>query len=96
MKRRMTYDVNKIVARIASATYKCQSYGSRGDYWDSPVVSTEAIPTLSNILNEELAEICMEKAELEAKCFAYEAIISNSNFKPLIKSGLLNSKGGEI
>ena len=92
----MSYDVNKIVNRIASATYKCQSYGSKEKYWDSSVVSKEAIPTLTNILNEELAEICMEKAELEAKYFAYEAIISNSNFKPVITSGLLNSKGGEI
>lgn len=92
----MTYDVNKIVERIASTTYKVHSYGSKGEYWDSPVVSKEAIPILLNILNEELAGICMEKAELEAKCFAYEAIISNSNFKPVITSGLLNSKGGEI
>lgn len=92
----MAYDVNKIAERIASATYKCQSYSSRGEFWDAPVVSQEAIPTLLNILNEELAEIYTEKAELEAKCFAYEAIISNSNFKPIITSGLLNSKGGEI
>lgn len=92
----MAYDVNKIAQRIATATYKCQSYNSRGEFWDAPVISSEAIPTLLNILNEELAELCTEKAMLEAKCFAYEAIISNSNFKSVIKSGLLNSKGGEI
>ena len=90
----MTNDVNKTVERIASSTYRSKSCVSN-EYWDSPVVSSDAIPTLLNILNEELAEVCMEKAELEAKCFAYEAIISNSNFKPVITSGLLNSKGGE-
>lgn len=90
----MAYDVNKIVERIASSTYRCKSYSSN-EFWNAPVVSSEAIPTLLNILNEELAEVCLEKAKLEAKCFAYEAIISNSNFKPVITSCLLNSKGGE-
>jgi hypothetical protein len=92
----MTYDVNKIVERIASTTYKYKSCGTKGEYWDVPVIEKEAIPILRNILNEELTEMCMEKAELEAKCFAYEAIISNSNFKPVITSGLLNSKGEQI
>lgn len=91
----MAYDVNKIVGRIASSTYRCKSYASN-ELWNAPIIDKEAIPTLLNILNEELAEICLEKAELEAKCFAYEAIISNSNFKPVITYGLLNSKGGEI
>lgn len=101
----MTNDVNRIVERIASAKYKYKSY-TTNDYYDAPIVSSDAIPTLQNILNEELAEICLRKAELEAKCFAYEAIINNSNFKPVITSGksdgfgvhtvLLNSKGGEI
>lgn len=92
----MAYDVKKIVGRIASSTYKRKSYGLSNEFWDDFVVSKEAIPILENILNEELAEICTEKAELEAKCFAYEAIISNSNFKPVITSGLLNSKGGKL
>ena len=87
----MTYDVNKIVERIASSTYRCKSCVSN-EFWDSPVVSPDAIPTLLNILNEELAEVCMEKAELEAKCFAYEAIISNSNFKPLIDTNTTNKE----
>lgn len=88
----MTNDVKKIVGRIASSTYKSRRYGSEG-FWDANVIDKEAIPTLLNILNEELAEICLEKAELEAKCFAYEAIISNSNFKPVIKPNILDSKG---
>ena len=90
--KRMIYDVENIVGRIASSKYKAKGYGLDGGFWDAPVIVKEAIPTLRNILNEELAEICLRKAELEAKCFAYEAIISNSNFKPIIETKITNEE----
>lgn len=35
---------------------------------------------------EKENQLVKEKAEFEAKCYAYEEIIANSNFAPLIKT----------
>lgn len=73
--------VEKIVKDLKSAKYK---WGD-GKY-ESDAVSYQAIPVVTEILYRDLEEEAKRTAELEAKCFTYEAVISNSNFAPVLKS----------
>lgn len=70
--------IQKIVDDLTKATY---IWGS-GNYKDH-VLTEKAIPTAQGIIAQDLEEEAIKRAELEAKCFAYEAIIANSNFAPV-------------
>ena len=73
--------IQKILEDLTSATYRW------GDSkYESEAVSRQAIPVVKEILYRDLEEEARRSAELEAKCFAYEAVISNSNFAPVFKS----------
>ena len=78
----MIFDVEKIVSKVENATYEAKSL--TGNYYDKRIVERDGIPILRSILVGELGDMSIKMAELEAKCFAYEAIIQNSNFKPVI------------
>lgn len=73
--------IHKIVDDLTRATY---SYGS-GNYKES-VLTESAIPVAQGIIAQDLEEEATKRAELEAKCFAYEAVISNSNFAPMFET----------
>lgn len=68
-----------------------RSYGY-GDYETvtkslGRMVSSEKYNELANEIYTQVVEPYLENAELKAKVLAYEAIISNSNFKMAIKKG---------
>lgn len=71
--------IDNITKDLLAATYKW------GDSkYDSSVITSErAVPTIKSVLASNLEEEARKYAELEAKCYAYEAIISNSNFAPV-------------
>ena len=73
--------IQKIVDDLTKATY---IWGS-GDYKDH-VLTDRSIPIAQGIIAQDLEEETRRSAELEAKCFAYEAVISNSNFAPVFKT----------
>ena len=73
--------IQKIVDDLTEATY---IWGS-GNYKDH-VLTEKAIPTAQGIIAQDLEEEARKRAELEAKCFAYEAVISNSNFAPMFET----------
>lgn len=79
----MIFDVEEIVSRVENATYQAKSFSGNG-YYDKKIVERDGVPILRSILVGELGDMSIKMAELEAKCFAYEAIIQNSNFKPVI------------
>ncbi len=73
--------IEKIIEDLTSAKYK---WGD-GKY-ESAAVDYRAVPVVTEILYRDLKEEIRRAAELEAKCFAYEAVISNSNFAPVLES----------
>ena len=79
-------EIERIVDRVSTETYKAKSYSREYDYFDRKIVVKEAIPALRTILIQELGELTVKFTQLEAKCFAYEAIIQNSNFKPVLNA----------
>ena len=91
----MIFDVERIVTRIEAATYKARSYS--GNEYDKRIIDSDGVPALRAILVGELGDLSIKMAELEAKCFAYEAIIQNSNFKPVIERTKTNpSKAADM
>ena len=73
--------IEKIIKDITSAKYK---WGD-GKY-ESDAVNYQAVPVITEILYRDLEEVARRNAEFEAKCFTYEAVISNSNFAPVLGS----------
>lgn len=73
--------IEKIIKDLTSAKYKW----SDGKF-ESAAVDSRAVPVVTEILYRDLEEEIRRAAELEAKCFAYEAVISNSNFAPVLES----------
>lgn len=82
----MNNDIERIVDRVSTETYRAKSYSKEYDYFDRKIIEKEAIPALRTILIQELGEMNIKYSQLEAKCFAYEAIIQNSNFKPVLNA----------
>ena len=72
--------IQKIVDDLKNATYRMGS-----DNYSYNVLSEKAIPVAQGIIAQDLEDEIRKTAELEAKCFAYEAIISNSNFAPVFE-----------
>ena len=87
----MNSDIERIVDRVSTETYRSKSYSKEYDYFDRKIIEKEAIPALRTILIKELGELNSKYSQLEAKCFAYEAIIQNSNFKPILNATRENS-----
>lgn len=82
----MNSDIERIVDRVSTETYRAKSYSKEYDYFDRKIIEKEAIPALRTVLIQELGEMNIKYSQLEAKCFAYEAIIQNSNFKPVLNA----------
>ena len=72
--------IQRIIDDLRNATYK----PSTGNYTYS-VLNENAISVAQGIIAQDLEEETTKRAELEAKCFAYEAVISNSNFAPVFE-----------
>lgn len=82
----MNSDIERIIDRISKESYRAKSYTKEYDYFNRPIVEKEALPALRTILVQEIGELNIKLSQLEAKCFAYEAIIQNSNFMPVLNA----------
>ena len=88
-------DIDNLIERLMSLTYR-----NKSDEYDFSVISerhkdkvfdeikswSKAQDITQEIINKEYEIIEVKKriAELEAKVYAYEKIIANSNFAPII------------
>lgn len=83
-------NIDDLIRRLKTATCR-----SKGDDYDFHVLSDSAeIAAAEKVIfewaTEQITEVNMTKrcAELEAKCYAYEKIIANSNFAPMLRAGV--------
>ena len=82
----MNSNIERIINRVSTETYRAKSYSKEYEYLNRAIIDKEALPALKTILVQELGELDVKYSQLEAKCFAYEAIIQNSNFMPILNS----------
>ena len=87
----MNSNIERIVDRVSTETYRAKSYSREYDYINKAIIEKEALPALRTILIQELGELNIKYSQLEAKCFAYEAIIQNSNFMPILNATIETS-----
>lgn len=78
-------EIDKLYNELISLKYRCQfSSGGYKDSFETEVVNKDARETfrvaLADALNQQLTEYNRKIAILEAKVFAYESILKNSNF----------------
>lgn len=77
-------EIDKLYNELISLKYKCRFTGTCKDYYETEVVNRDAREifrvALADALNQQLTEYNRKIATLEAKVFAYEAILKNSNF----------------
>ena len=82
-------DLDNLIERLMSLTYRDKS-----DTYDFTIISDSHKDKVSNEImswyktqniGNEIIEYKRKIAELEAKVYAYEKIIANSNFAPIIR-----------
>ena len=80
-------NIDDLIRRLEKATYRDKS-----DKYDYHILSsTNATAVVEKIIldwaAEQMSDVELNKkcAELEAKCYAYEKIIANSNFAPMLE-----------
>ena len=87
-------DLDELCRRLFSATYR-----DKGDSYDFSVISSRHEEKIKEIVKtwgaEQATEVESSKriGELEAKVYAYEQIIANSNFKPMLVNNRKTSIG---
>jgi hypothetical protein len=88
-------NIEKLIEKIESATYPAKYIDGHGTYQSHAVSSENGAraavrEAIYEWATEEVTEIDAGKriAELEAKCYAYEKVIANSNFAPVADSFL--------
>lgn len=83
-------DIDNLIERLMNLTYR-----NKGEKYDFQVISERHREAVSNEIRkwayeqnmgQEMLDNCKRLAELEAKVFAYESIIKNSNFAPILES----------
>lgn len=89
--------LNAILIAIANATYteKPTDRNWHTETRQRKVVDPNNLPYIKSAITGELVNIASRIAELEAKVTAYEAIISNSNFAPMMQVSCDNTNYGE-
>ena len=80
-------NIKNLIERLKSATYR-----NKGDNYDYHILSNAnaelvVIKIVSEWAAEQISdnELSRKCAELEAKCYAYEKFIANSNFAPMVQ-----------
>ena len=80
-------NITSLIERLKSATYR-----DKGDKYDYHVISSANAETVVNRVisewaSEQISDVELNRkcGELEAKCYAYEKIIANSNFAPIMQ-----------
>ena len=89
-------DVERLISKLFNATYMWK--GTTGSYRDTAIHDDEAARGAITVAvyewaAEEITEIDKGKriAELEAKVYAYEKIIANSNFAPMVQPAIVET-----
>lgn len=82
----MTEDIaEKICNQLCDLKYDYRSPSMNNSYRKNFIDNQEAFkPLCIGIINSEVMNLKTEISKLEAKVFAYEAILQNSNFKMAI------------
>ena len=80
-------NIDDLIKRLKSATYR-----DKGDKYDYHILSSTnaelaVVRIVSEWAAEQISDVELNKkcAEFEAKCYAYEKIIANSNFAPMLE-----------
>ena len=82
-------DIDNLIKRLMSLTYR-----NKNDTYDFPIISDSYKDKVFNEImswynaqniSNEITECKIKIAELEAKVYAYEKIIANSNFAPIMR-----------
>lgn len=82
-------DIDNLIERLMSLTYR-----NKNDTYDFPIISDSYKDKVFNEImswynaqniSNEITECKIKIAELEAKVYAYEKIIANSNFAPIMR-----------
>ena len=90
MRKEQEMDIDNLIKRLMSLTYR-----NKNDTYDFPIISDSYKDKVFNEImswykdqniSNEIIECKRKIAELEAKVYAYEKIIANSNFAPIIKN----------
>lgn len=77
-------DIDSAYNKIVSTKYKYYSSYDNKPYETDIISKKEAMDALKVVLTEIFTDYQVEIATLKAKVYAYEAIIANSNFKPVL------------
>ena len=89
MRKEQEMDIDNLIERLMSLTYR-----NKSDTYDFNIIPDSHKDKIFNEImswykdqniSNEIIECKRKIAELEAKVYAYEKIISNSNFAPIIK-----------
>ncbi len=77
-------NINNLFEYICQATYKSDGHDYRIVY--SQAEKDALWGAINKWISTEMSSVEMNKrlAEFEAKCYAYEQIIANSNFSPML------------
>ena len=82
-------DIDNLIERLMSLTYR-----NKNDTYDFPIISDSYKDKVFNEImswynaqniSNEITECKIKIAELKAKVYAYEKIIANSNFAPIMR-----------
>lgn len=77
-------DIDSAYNKIVSTKYKYYSSYDNKPYETEIISKKEAKDALKAVIAEIFTDYQVEIATLKAKVYAYEAIIANSNFKPVL------------
>ena len=79
-------NVDKLIENLKKATYRDQDMKYDWNVLRNSAATVVAEKIILEWAAEQTTEVALNKrcAELEAKCYAYEKIIANSNFAPVI------------
>lgn len=82
-------DIEKLISDLLNATYREPDSKYGYSVISTPVQKEAIVEVVRTWANSqpsigEVNKLLVDMAKLEAKVFAYEAIISNSNFKPIL------------
>ena len=78
-------DINSVYNKIVSTKFKYySSYNNKMFEMDLINDKEEAKAALREVITDIFADYQVEIATLKAKVYAYETVIANSNFKPIL------------
>lgn len=89
--------LEEFLEKLKKTTYEYEGYGGRKE--SAYVISQKHFQQVESLIKQYLIEChtatAVEMGELKAKVYAYEAIIANSNFAPVLQAKTHNEVKNE-